>query len=88
MGSAAALNVSRALHVLAIGALVAVGVAVQGGLYYFSGVAVSGALLVFEQYLASKGRTQAAFFGVNMALSAIFFVFVLLERVMSFRPVA
>ena len=86
MGAAGAFFVSRALHVVTIGSLAAVGGVMSGGLYYFIGLAIAGGLLVYEQYLASVGRVQKAFFTVNMALSTIFFVFVLLDRVLPYRP--
>lgn len=86
MGTTGAFFVSRALHVVTIGSLAAVGGVMSGGVYYFTGVAIAGGLLVYEQYLASVGRVQKAFFTVNMVLSTIFFVFVLLDRVLPYRP--
>ena len=86
MGATGAFFVSRALHVVTIGSLAAVGGVMSGGLYYFIGLSIAGGLLVYEQYLASVGRVQKAFFTVNMALSAIFFVFVLLDRLLPYRP--
>lgn len=87
MGATGAFFVSRALHVVTIGSLAAVGGVMSGGLYYFIGLAIAGGLLVYEQYLASIGRVQKAFFTVNMVLSTIFFVFVLLDRVLPYQPV-
>lgn len=86
MGTTTAFFVSRTLHVATVGSLAAVGAAIGGGIYYFAGLAIAGGLLVYEQYLASVGRVQQAFFTVNMALSAIFFVFVLLDRVLPYQP--
>jgi 4-hydroxybenzoate polyprenyltransferase len=88
IGPGRALFASRVLHVFAIGALMWVGLLIQGGAWYFAGVAVSAALLIFEQVLAGQGEVQKAFFTINMALSALFFVFVLLERLMTYTPIA
>lgn len=81
LGAKQALLVSRILHILAIAALGLVGIVVKGGWFYFAGVSVAAALLYLEQWLAGQGSLQAAFFTVNMALSAVFFVFVLLDRI-------
>lgn len=81
-----ALRISGALHVLALLLLALVGYAMRAGMYYRIGLVVVALLLVFEQVAARRGRLQQAFFAVNMMLSALFFVFVLLERVMPFAP--
>ncbi len=87
MGPAAALRVARALHVATIVAFLFVGRAVHAGVYYHLGVALAAALLAYEHLLASEGRIQRAFFVVNLSLSAVFFVFVLLERILPWRAV-
>ncbi len=89
LGPAGALAVARALHVLTVIALVAVGVAIQAGVYYAAGTVAAGLLLAFEHRLMRDGTTGnigKAFFTVNMALSAVFFAFVLLERLLPYRP--
>jgi 4-hydroxybenzoate polyprenyltransferase len=50
---------------------------------YDIGVAVAGALLVFEHSLVHAddvSKVDKAFFTVNMALSSAFFAFVLAQR--------
>jgi 4-hydroxybenzoate polyprenyltransferase len=50
-GIAAALRISRVMHVIAVGALAALAVVTPLGLTYLVGVAVVGALLAYEQSL-------------------------------------
>jgi 4-hydroxybenzoate polyprenyltransferase len=87
LGPARALGVARALHVATIIAFLIVGRAVHAGLYYHLGVAIAAALLVYEHVLVAEGRIQRAFFVVNLSLSAVLFAFVLLERLLPYRPV-
>lgn len=86
LGPMWALRISNGLHGLALVLLALVGYAMQAGMYYSIGLVVVALLLVFEQVAARRGRLQQAFFAVNMMLSALFFVFVLLERVMPYAP--
>jgi 4-hydroxybenzoate polyprenyltransferase len=87
LGPERALGVSRALHVIAVVALGLVGAAIHAGVYYVAGVVIVIALLAYEQKLARRGALQTAFFTVNMALSAVFFAFVLMERLLPYLPV-
>jgi 4-hydroxybenzoate polyprenyltransferase len=87
LGPKRALFVSRVLHVLAIGALGFVGLLIQAGFWYGAGLSLAAALLIVEQVLAEKGEWQTAFFTINMSLSSIFFVFVLLERLLTYTPI-
>jgi 4-hydroxybenzoate polyprenyltransferase len=78
-----ALVVAKVLHVGTVLHLTAVGYAIGAGWLYFTGVAVSGALLAYEHTLVSADdvtKVDKAFFTVNMVLSATFFLFVLAER--------
>ena len=86
MGVPHALAIARALHVLTVVALAAVGFAVQAGAVYFAGVAVAAGILAWEHSLVSaddQSRLDAAFFNMNGILSVTFFLFVLAERVMT-----
>lgn len=63
-----ALWLSRGLHVVTVAALVGVGAAAGLGPLYYSGVAITAALLVYEQSLVRTGdlsRVNLAFFTVN-----------------------
>ncbi len=83
-GAVGALRIARALHVVTVVLLSAVGYATGAHWLYFTGVVVAGALLAFEHTLVHADdvtKVDTAFFTVNMALSATFFAFVLLERV-------
>jgi 4-hydroxybenzoate polyprenyltransferase len=73
---------ARILHVATIGLLVADGVLLDIGVFYWLGVAAVALLLVYEHSLVRPGnlrRLDAAFFLVNGIISVTFFGFVLLD---------
>ena len=73
---------ARAFHVAAVGLLAAVGIGLEGGVFYWLGVAAVAALLVYEHTLVRPGdlhRLDAAFFTVNGVISVVFFFFVVLD---------
>lgn len=83
------LDIARALHAATAILLATVGFASGLGRYYFLGVIVAVFLLIYEHYLANQddmAKVDKAFFRVNMALSSLFFAFVLAERVLPFKP--
>jgi 4-hydroxybenzoate polyprenyltransferase len=84
LGARGALRVSRTLHALCAGLFVAVGVLVpQFGVLYFAATAVIAVMLAYEQSLVRVddfSRIDAAFFNINGAISVLFFVIVLAER--------
>jgi 4-hydroxybenzoate polyprenyltransferase len=85
LGPRGALAVSRLLHLTSAGLFALLGflVAPLGTLYFF-GVAVIAVMLAYEQSLVRANdfsRIDAAFFNVNGAISVVFFVMVLLERI-------
>ncbi len=84
LGARGALLVSRTLHVISTALFVAVGFLVPGlGALYFAATAVIGLMLVYEQSLVRSddfSRIDAAFFNVNGAISVVFFLMVLAER--------
>jgi len=85
LGERAAFVVTRALHAGTIAFLALVGVAVQGGWLYWSGVVAAAALLLYEHSLVRPGdlrRLDAAFFTLNGVISIVFFCFVLAWRVL------
>jgi len=82
-GVGAALRVARFWHALAVLFLAAFGVAAGLGALYFVGVVVVAALLFYENRLVREddlSRLNAAFFAMNGIISVVFFVFVLLDR--------
>jgi 4-hydroxybenzoate polyprenyltransferase len=84
LGEVGAIRVARALHVLSIAALAAVGMVIGGGLWYWFGIVVASALLLYEHSLVAPGdltKLDAAFFTMNGMISIAFFFFVLLDRV-------
>ena len=83
-GIGLALVVSRVWHALSVVFLVAFGMAASLGLVYYLGVLVVAWLLIYEQSLVKKddlSKLDVAFFTMNGVISTIFFVFVLLDRV-------
>jgi 4-hydroxybenzoate polyprenyltransferase len=89
-GEARAFVIARALHVAAVAALGAVGMAMFGdgpaGGWFAAGVVVTAALLVYEHSLVRPGdlrRLDAAFFTMNGIISITFLLFVLAERLLA-----
>ncbi len=83
-GIGLALVVSRVWHALSVAFLVAFGVAAGLGVIYYLGVVVVAWLLFYEQSLVKENdlsKLNMAFFTMNGVISAIFFLFVLLDRV-------
>jgi 4-hydroxybenzoate polyprenyltransferase len=73
---------ARLLHVLTLALLVAVGLSLDVGLFYWLGVVAVGALLAYEHSLVRPNdlrRLDAAFFTVNGVISVVFFLFVLAD---------
>ncbi|HET6762491.1 MAG TPA: UbiA-like polyprenyltransferase [Longimicrobiaceae bacterium] len=87
LGARGALWFSRLLHAACVGLFVLVGRLVpELGTAYFAGVGVIGAMLVYEQSLVKENdfsRIDAAFFNINGAISVLFFLVVLGERLFS-----
>jgi len=86
-GARGAILVSRLLHIACVVLFVATGVLFpQTGVLYYLGVGLITAMLVYEQNLVRPddlSRIDAAFFNVNGAISLLFFVIVLAERVLA-----
>lgn len=79
-GERGAFVAARALHLLTVAMLLAVGAGLAVGWPYWVGVAVVGCLLLYEHSLVRPGdlrRLDAAFFTMNGLISIAFFVFVL-----------
>ncbi|HEX6761841.1 MAG TPA: UbiA-like polyprenyltransferase [Gaiellaceae bacterium] len=73
---------ARALHVLTVLLLIAVGLGLDVGALYWAGVACVAALLAYEHSLVRPGdlrRLDAAFFTMNGVISLAFFAFVLAD---------
>ncbi len=82
-GVGPALVLSRLWHALSVAFLVAFGAAAGLGIVYYLGVVVVAWLLFYEQSLVRKddlSKLNMAFFTMNGVISLIFFVFVLLDR--------
>lgn len=83
LGVEDAIRVARILHVVSVVALLAVGFAIDARVWYWVGVALAAALLLYEHSLVAPGdlsRLDAAFFTMNGMISISFFFFVLLDR--------
>jgi 4-hydroxybenzoate polyprenyltransferase len=85
-GAAGAIRVSRVLHVLCVLLFAASGLLFSTvGPIYFLGVAMIAAMLVYEQSLVRAddlSRIDAAFFNINGAISLLFCLMVVAERVL------
>lgn len=93
LGGSRALTVARALHVITVLCLAAVGAATftwaPGGGFYALGVVVASGLLVYEHSLVKHddfSRLDAAFFTMNGVISIAFFLCVLIERLVHGDP--
>jgi 4-hydroxybenzoate polyprenyltransferase len=89
VGGRRALAIARALHLLTIVCLAAVGAATftgtRGGSLYALGVVVAAGLLAYEHSLVRPddySKLDAAFFTMNGVISIAFFICVLLERLL------
>jgi len=85
LGEARAIRVARIMHMVSIVALIAVGLAVRGGAWYWGGVLLAAVLLLYEHSLVTPRdltRLDAAFFAMNGMISIAFFFFVLMDRLM------
>lgn len=81
-GVPAAFWSARACHVLTVAFLVAAGLGLGVGVFYWLGVAVVALLLAYEHSLVSPSdwrRLDTAFFTMNGVIAISFFVFVLLD---------
>jgi 4-hydroxybenzoate polyprenyltransferase len=73
---------ARAFHLGTVALLAVVGLGVAAGVFYWLGVVVVAALLLYEHLLVRPGdlrRLDAAFFTVNGVISVVFSVFVALD---------
>jgi 4-hydroxybenzoate polyprenyltransferase len=73
---------TRAFHVGTVILLALAGVGLDASIFYWLGVAVTAALLVYEHSIVRPGDTRrldAAFFTMNGVISVVFFVFVALD---------
>jgi 4-hydroxybenzoate polyprenyltransferase len=82
LGKPRALLLSRLFHVGAVGSLTLAGVFVGVGAWYFVGVGLAAALLVFEQSLVKPddlSKVNMAFFTLNGYVSLGLFAFTLID---------
>lgn len=81
-GLARGLAIARAMHALAVVALVAVGLVLRLGAWYAAGVLAAAGLLTYEHRLVTPddlSRLGVAFLNVNGYLSLLMFAFTLLD---------
>jgi 4-hydroxybenzoate polyprenyltransferase len=87
-GTTGALVLSAAAHLVTASAFVAAGVFLHRGAFYFVGVALSTALLVYEHALVGKGnlaKIDKAFFDANAWVSVAFFACAVVDEVVRGR---
>ena len=86
-GIAKALTISSQLHVITVGALGALGVALGLGTIYWIGIIIVAIMLAWEHSLVSPrdlARVNAAFFNINGCLSIAAFVAIIADRLCCF----
>ncbi len=86
LGPRRAILAARLLHGVTIPALAAFGWGAGFGAWYYAGVAVAAAILVWEHHLVRPddlSRLDAAFFTMNGVMSVTVFAFALLDRVLA-----
>ena len=86
LGIPRALSTATALHLAALIGLIVFGILAHLGTIYFASLALVLAALVYEHLLARKGDLAAinkAFFQANAAVSAIFVLSILADRLAS-----
>lgn len=84
LGAARSILFAKALHGLAILALLAFGWGASLGWPYYAGVAVGAAIIAWEHHLVAPGdlsRLDAAFFTANGLVSIVVFLGALVDRV-------
>jgi 4-hydroxybenzoate polyprenyltransferase len=87
-GTAGALVISAASHVVTAGAFVATGILLGRGALYFMGVALASALLLYAHLLVGKGnlaKIDKAFFDANAWVSVAFFACTLADALLAPR---
>jgi 4-hydroxybenzoate polyprenyltransferase len=84
LGAKGALAFSRVLHLLSVAQFVSLGFLLpELGAAYFVGTGIIAAMLLYEQSLVRAddlSKIDAAFFNINGAISVVFFLIVLGER--------
>lgn len=84
LGQGRAIFTAKLLHGVTIPALALFGWGAGFGLWYFVGLAVGAAILIYEHQLVKPGdlrRLDAAFFTMNGVMSVTVFAFALVDRV-------
>jgi 4-hydroxybenzoate polyprenyltransferase len=85
LGVRGSIRLSRALHALTIPALLLFGVGAGFGGWYYAGVVVAAAILIYEHQLVRPddlSRLDAAFFTMNGVMSVTVFGFALIDRLL------
>jgi 4-hydroxybenzoate polyprenyltransferase len=83
LGITKSLGAAVLLHNLSLAALVGFGILANLGPLYYASLALIGAALIYEHWLARQGNLAAinkAFFQANAAVSAIFLISTLADR--------
>jgi 4-hydroxybenzoate polyprenyltransferase len=87
VGTVRALKVSKLVHILAGGVIIAAGWYGKFGFYYWAGVAVFIGLLIYQHRLVKPfnlSKINMAFFTTNGIASIVFAIFVIVDMFVSF----
>jgi 4-hydroxybenzoate polyprenyltransferase len=85
LGEPRAIRLAKLLHGITIPALALFGYAAGFGMWYYAGLVVAAAILVYEHRLVHPGdlsRLNAAFFTMNGVMSLTVFGFALVDRIL------
>jgi 4-hydroxybenzoate polyprenyltransferase len=89
-GVSGSLRIARIFHLVMVGLLIGLWRSLDLGLWFAAGVAVAGAMLVYEHLLLRKGdlsKLDAAFFNMNGYISVALFLFTVADVFTSGRSV-
>jgi len=85
-GVGTTLRIARGLHAVTVPALALFGLGAGFGPWYFAGVGLAAAILLYEHALVRAddlSRLDAAFFTLNAVMSSTVFAFALLDRLLA-----
>lgn len=81
-----ALSISKSLHVVTVGSMLALGLSVHAGMAFYAGLGIIAMMLVYEHSLVKPNdlsKVNAAFFNVNGFVSILAFFAILLDKIIS-----
>lgn len=84
-GLSGALAISKCLHVVTVGSMLALGLSVNAGVAFYAGLGIIAMMLIYEHSLVKAddlSKVNAAFFNVNGFVSILAFFAILLDKIL------